>query len=61
MKYVIKMKKGESEGFFAYDQPWTLAKREEAFVFPSMKEARHQLNRLNGRLMKSHVSTIEPA
>ena len=59
MKYVIKIRKGETAGYFDNNQPYTLADFNDAKVFESMKDARHQLNRLNGRLMKSYVSTIE--
>jgi hypothetical protein len=60
VKYVIKIRKGETAGYFDNHQPYTLADFKDAKVFESMKDARHQLNRLNGRLMKSYVSTIEP-
>lgn len=59
MKYVIKIHKGDENGYFDAHQPYTLAEFKDAKIFDSMKEARHQLNRLNGRLMKSSVSTIE--
>ena len=60
MKYVIKIKKGVDSGYFDSHHPYTLADFKDAKIFDSMKEARKQLNRLNGRLMKSSVSTIEP-
>lgn len=59
MRYIIKISKTGSFGYFDLHQPYTLADIKDATIFNSMKDARRQLNRLNGRLMKSYVSTIE--
>ncbi len=57
MKYVLRL----NDGYFAGDKPYTAATRQEATVFPTMKEARHTRNRLQDRLMKHAKVTIEPA
>ena len=46
------------DGYYG-SKPFAAMPREEAIVFPTMKEARRQLNRLNGRLMKGGNATIE--
>lgn len=56
MKYVIKLSEA---GYFGHI-PYTPMPREKADVFDSMKDARRQLNRLNGRLMKKGNAEIEP-
>lgn len=58
MKYVIRFKDG---GYYSWTKPWSSATRADAKVFDSMKEARRQENRLNGRLAKDWVATIERA
>jgi len=56
MNYIIRI---GDRGYFGR-KPWTPVPREEAFAFPTMKQARKTLNRLNGRLMKNESSEIEP-
>lgn len=57
--YVIKL---NEKGYFG-EMPYTPVPREDAIVFETMKRARKQLNRLNGRLMKNNGAgaEIEPA
>lgn len=55
-KYIIRLGDG---GYFGA-KPYTGMDRKDAHVFPSMKLARRQLNRLNGRLMKEGGAEIEP-
>lgn len=55
--YVIRL---NADGYFG-ELPYTPVPREKAIVFTSMKDARKQLNRLNGRLMKGGGATIEPS
>jgi len=55
MKYVIKL---NEKGYFG-EKPWDEVPRSEAVVFPRMKEARQQLNRLRDRL-GYQLSEIEP-
>lgn len=57
-QYVIRFKDG---GYFSETKPWSSAPRANAKVFDSMKDARKQENRLNGRLVKDWVATIEKA
>jgi hypothetical protein len=55
--YVIRL---NADGYYAGNRPYTAVPREEATAFSSMKDARRQLNRLQGRLMKDGQSSIEP-
>jgi hypothetical protein len=55
--YVIRL---NADGYYAGNRPYTAVPREEATVLSSMKDARRQLNRLQGRLMKDGQSSIEP-
>jgi hypothetical protein len=57
MNYLIKF---PDEGYFSYHAPYRSVKREEASVFTSMKDARKQKNKLEGRLMKGMRFEIEP-
>ena len=54
-QYVIKLNK---LGYYG-NIPFKPLPRIEATVFPSMKSARKQLNKLNGRLMKNGNAIIE--
>jgi hypothetical protein len=60
MKYVIRFKDG---GYYSTLEGWgwSSAPRIHAHVFDTMKAARKQLNRLNGRLVKDWGAEIEPA
>lgn len=55
--YVIRLNK---DGYYADNRPYTAVSRKEATVFSAMKDARRQLNRLQGRLMKEGHASIEP-
>lgn len=48
-----------ADGYYAGNRPYTAVPRDEATVFTSMKDARRQLNRLQGRLMKGGQASIE--
>jgi hypothetical protein len=54
MKYIIKL----GDGYYG-TAPYTPMPKQDAVVFPTMKAARKQLNRLQGRLMKNTPSSIE--
>jgi hypothetical protein len=55
--YVIRL---NEEGYYSGNHPWHPVSRSQATVFTTMKAARKQLNRLNGRLMKGGSAEIEP-
>jgi hypothetical protein len=55
-EYVIRL---NDEGYFGR-RPYTAMPKTEATIFPSMKDARKQLNRINGRLWKGLGAIIEP-
>lgn len=55
MRYVIRI---NELGYFG-KTPYTPVPISEAIVFDTMKLARKQENRLNGRLMKGNNATIE--
>jgi len=56
MKYVIRL---DGQGYYG-SRPYVAVPIKDANVFISMREARQQLNRLNGLLMKGGGATIEP-
>lgn len=53
--YIIKL---NEDGYFG-KKPYSPVSKEEAIVFFTMKSARNQLNRLNGRLIKGGGAFIE--
>lgn len=57
MNYHIRI---GSKGYYG-KAPFRPVPLEEAVIFPTMKEARRVLNRLNARLMPADTSEIETA
>jgi len=55
--YIIRL---DVHGYFG-KKPYIPVDISEAIVSLTMKAARIQLNRLNGRLMKGGTATIEPS
>ena len=55
MSYIIRL---SEEGYYG-KIPYRAVPKKDAMIFPSMKEARATLNRLNGRLIKEGSASIE--
>ena len=55
MEYIIRL---SEKGYYG-NIPYTPVEKEKAIVFKSMKDARRNLNRINGWLMKDGNAEIE--